>query len=93
VLYSITINNTQTKEIKMASIVLDVVVEGDVLEYATDMAALYDLKVNVLQEHGPAGGWPVIKFEGHRKRIEAYLRVYADHDRREYEDLFAQISE
>lgn len=76
----------------MASIILDVVVEDvDVLEYAADMASLYDLEVTVLKENGPAGGWPEIKFEGRRKRLEAYIRVYSGHDPRVYEDLFDSI--
>ena len=76
----------------MASIILDVVVDDmDVLEYAADMASLYDLEVTVLNEHGPAGGWPEIKFEGRRKRLEAYIRVYCGHDRDEYMETFEKI--
>jgi len=78
----------------MASIILDVIVDDvDVHEYAADMASLYDLEVTVLKEHGPAGGWPEIKFEGRRKRVEAYCRVYAGHDAQEIEDLFAMIKD
>ena len=79
----------------MASIILDVVIENhmDVHEYAADMASLYDLEVTVLKENGPAGGWPEIKFEGRRKRVEAYVRVYAGHDTEEIKELFALIKE
>lgn len=79
----------------MPHIILDVVIdEGmDVHEFAADTSSLYDLKVNVLNENGPAGGWPEIRFEGNRKRLEAFIRVYSGHDPRMYEDLFEMIVE
>jgi len=76
----------------MASIILDVVIEECSLEdYVAATETLYDLKLTVINENGPAGGWPEIKFEGRRKRVEAYIRVYSGHDPRVYEDLFDSI--
>jgi len=78
----------------MSSIVLDVVIEDSTLEeYVAATEKLYDLKLTVLNENGPAGGWPEIKFEGHRKRVEAYIRVYSGHDPRVYEDLIDDIKD
>lgn len=77
----------------MASIVLDCVVEQPLEEFVADMEKSYDLKLTVLKENGPAGGWPEIKFEGRRKRVEAFIRTYCGQDVQDIEFFNEQISE
>lgn len=57
---------------------LDVVTQGD--ETAEDAAALLAqmllITFDVLTEHGPAGGWPVVRFSGPKRELRELLARY-----------------
>jgi len=52
----------------------------DVLETPEDAAALLaqmmPVDFKVLTEHGPAGGWPIVRFMGSRTDLEELIRRY-----------------
>lgn len=64
---------------------LDLVLYGsatdpDALESPEDAAALLaqmlPVEFKVLIEHGPASGWPIVRFSGSRTDLETLLRRY-----------------
>ena len=54
----------------MSSIVLDMCFDEPTLEEAIiTIETMYSLKLEVVKENGPAGGWPEIKFIGDKDEI------------------------
>lgn len=45
-------------------------------EWATQMRENYGVSTRMLQENGPAGGWPIIEYSGTR---DALARVLIEH--------------
>lgn len=66
-----------TKEDEMSSIDLDFMYETDAQSEATAFAARFDVQAEVIVEHGPAGGWPVVRFTG---TTEAIIRLESAYD-------------
>lgn len=68
----------------MASIILDIVMDETLEEYLEGEGKDTGLTLTVIREVGGCG-WPEIKFEGPKEKVEAYLRRYCDNDDQEFE--------
>lgn len=80
----------------MAKIQLDVAVElsnADEVKELNETLAEHNLTYNVLTEHGPGGGWPLIEVEGNREDIEKYLIVYCGGDKSQAFDYHEHIED
>lgn len=79
----------------MANITLDVAYdESDFAEFLEEIKSEYTLELTIVNENGPAGGWPEIKFEGNRENIERFMRDhYSCGDKESDDELIATISE
>ncbi len=62
----------------MSSIELDFMYETDPQSEATAFAARFDAQAEVITEHGPAGGWPVVRFTGTTEAIKRLESTYND---------------
>lgn len=57
---------------------LDLVVDesDDVRDVAADLATGLHVTFTTLVEHGPAGGWPVVRFSGPLDQVQELVRRY-----------------
>ena len=73
-------DETQTAD-ERTDVSLDLCFEGQTLEEAiADVKERYGVEVEVLQEHGPGGGWPFVSLSGTPDQLRKALREYWDLD-------------
>lgn len=80
----------------MANITLDVAFdnEEEFPEFLEEIRKNFELEVTIVNENGPAGGWPEIKFEGTKENLTRFMREhYSSGDKESDDDLIAAISE
>lgn len=60
----------------MAVVELDIYYEENLHREVNDLASKHNVGYRVVQWHGPAGGWPVVRFVGSIGDIEGLVADY-----------------